>query len=184
VPHNLLVTGAPGVGKSTALKRAASRLRDRGHEVGGLVSPEVRDAEDRVGFRLVDLATGEDAVMAHVDHAEGPSVGTYRVDVDAVDRVAGPALRRAREEVDVILVDEIAPMEVASEVFVHGVRACLDVAQPLVGTVHQRSSRGFVGEVKDREDVAILEVTEQTREAIPTELVQRVTAALEGREPA
>jgi nucleoside-triphosphatase len=179
VPHNLLVTGEPGVGKSTALDEAASRLREHGYEVGGLVSPEMRDAEGRVGFRIVDLATGRDAVMAHVDREEGPSVGKYRVDVDAVDRVTEQALTAARQDADVVLVDEIAPMEVESELFVHGVRACLDVAQPLVGTIHQASSRGFLGEVEAREDVTVLEVTRQTRDAIPSQLVQRVTEALE-----
>jgi nucleoside-triphosphatase len=179
VPHNLLVTGAPGVGKSTALETAASRLREKGYTVGGLVSPEMRDAEERVGFRIVDLATGENAVMAHVNREEGPRVGKYTVDVDAVDRITIQALDQAREEADVVLVDEIAPMEVESEWFVNGVRACLDVAQPLVGTIHQASSRGFLGEVKAREDVTVLEVTRQTREAIPSQLVQRVTEALE-----
>ena len=178
MPHNLLVTGAPGVGKSTALETAASRLREKGYTVGGLVSPEMRDAEERVGFRIVDLATGENAVMAHVDHEEGPRVGKYTVDVDAVDRITIQALDQAREEADVVLVDEIAPMEVESEWFVNGVRACLDVAQPLVGTIHQASSRGFLGEVKAREDVTVLEVTRQTREAIPSQVVQRVTEAL------
>jgi nucleoside-triphosphatase len=182
VPHNLLVTGAPGVGKSTALDEAASRLREHGYEVGGLVSPEMRDAKGRTGFRIVDLATGQDAVMAHVDRDEGPSVGKYRVDVDAVDRITEQALTAAREEADVVLVDEIAPMEVESELFVAGVRACLDVGQPLVGTVHQRSSRGFLGEVKDRDDVTLLEVTEATREAVPAQLVQRAVEALDEAE--
>ena len=182
MPHNLLVTGEPGVGKSTAVDEAASRLREHGYEVGGLVSPEMRDAEGRTGFRIVDLATGQDAVMAHVDRDEGPSVGKYRVDVDAVDRITEQALTAAREEADVVLVDEIAPMEVESELFVAGVRSCLDVGQPLVGTVHQRSSRGFLGEVKDRDDVTLLEVTEATREAVPAQLVQRAVEALDEAE--
>lgn len=179
MPNNVLLTGRPGVGKSTALDEVASRLRDRGYTVGGLISPEIRDAEGRTGFRIVDLATGEDAVMAHVDNEEGPRVGKYTVDVDAVDRITEQALSQARGEADVVLVDEIAPMEVASELFVHGVRACLDVNQPLVGTVHQGSSQGFLGEVKSREDVAVLEVTRDNREAIPSQVVQRVVEALE-----
>jgi nucleoside-triphosphatase THEP1 len=48
-----------------------------------------------------------------------------------------------------------------------------------VGTIHQASSRGFLGEVEAREDVTVLEVTRQTREAIPSQVVQRVTEALE-----
>lgn len=179
MPANWLLTGPPGVGKSTALDAAASRLREQGLSVGGIVSPEMRDAEGRVGFRIVDLATGDDAVMAHVDRDQGPRVGKYRVDVDAVERVAMQALESAREDADVVLVDEIAPMETYSDLFVAGVRACLDVGQPLIGTIHQRSTSGFLGEVKDREDVTMLEVTEKTREAVPGELVRRVTGWLD-----
>lgn len=181
VPANLLVTGPPGVGKSTALDGAASMLREHGLSVGGLVSPEMRDAEQRTGFRIVDLATGEDAIMARVDREERPRVGKYTVDVDAVDRITEQALTCAREDADVVLVDEIAPMEVTSDLFVHGVRACLDVEQPLIGTIHQGSSRGFIGEVKQREDVELLEVTPKTREAIPGELTRRVLNALEDK---
>lgn len=147
--------------------------------MAGLISPEVRDAEGRVGFRIVDLATGEDEVMAHVDHDEGPRVGKYRVDVEAVDRIARQALETAREDADVVLVDEIAPMETCSDLFVHGVRACLDVEQPLVGSIHARSTSGLLGEVKDREDVVVLEVTRDNREAIPGEIVRRVAEHLD-----
>lgn len=171
---NLLVTGPPRVGKSTVLDRLVAALEAEGLDVGGVRSPEIREEGRRVGFRIVDVATGEGAVMAHRDRDRGPSVGSYRVDVDAVAQVAGPALERAREGADAAVVDEIAPMEVASDAFVEAARALLDAATPVVAAVHQRSTSGFVGEVKGREDADLVTVTGGNRDALPGELAERV----------
>jgi nucleoside-triphosphatase len=43
-----ILTGAPGVGKSTAVLRAARALKDRGLNVGGIVSKELRTSNIRV----------------------------------------------------------------------------------------------------------------------------------------
>lgn len=139
---NWLLTGPPGSGKSTALERAAEQLQDRGYAVRGLVSPEIRSLGHRVGFEIVDLASDESATLAHMDRDQGPSVGKYRVDVEAVDRISEQAIgEEAREAADVILIDEIAPMEVMSDVFVDETRTCLDAELPVIGTVHQRGPR-------------------------------------------
>lgn len=181
MPANWLLTGPPGSGKSTALERAADQLADRGYTVRGLVSPEIRSIGHRVGFEIVDLASGASATLAHMDRDEGPSVGKYRVDVDAVDRISEQAIgEKARKAADVILIDEIAPMEVYSDVFVDETRACLDAELPVIGTVHQRSTSGALGEIKDRGDVEILEVSEATRDELPGELVERVASASGG----
>lgn len=171
---NLLVTGPPRVGKSTVLDELVEVLESEGLDVGGVRSPELREEGRRVGFEIRDVATGEAAVMAHRDRDEGPSVGSYRVDVDAVARVAGPALERARREADAAVVDEIAPMEVASDAFVEACRALLDAQVPTVAAVHQRSTRGFVGAVKGRADATLVTVTEANRDDLPGDLARRV----------
>jgi nucleoside-triphosphatase len=174
VSANVFLTGPPRVGKSTALKEAASRLREQGITVGGVKSPDVRDSQGRVGFRFVDVATGEDAILAHVDREKGPKVGKYRVNVDGVDRVSERAFDRVLDEVDVALIDEVAPMELYSDVFVAKVREVLEADVSVIGTVHQRSSKGLIGEVKRRNDAAVLKITETNRDAMPGQLVNRV----------
>lgn len=171
---NLLITGPPGCGKSTVLSRTADRLTREGLAVGGLVAPQMTTLGARVGFRIEDLASGQGEVMAHVDHREGPRVGKYRVNVEAVDRISELSLATAREEADVIVIDEIAPMEVFSDVFIEEVRACLDGDQPVLAAIHRNATDGFIGEVKARSDIQLVPVGERNRDDLPAELAQRV----------
>lgn len=174
MPHNLLVTGPPRSGKTTVINRAVDRLEARGYRVGGVVSPDRRANGERVGFDIRDAMTGEAATLAHVDRATGPAIGKYRVDVDAVETLSEAAFLRASEHADVTVVDEIAPMEVASESFVDHVRRALDDDQPVLGTVHYRSSSGFIGAVKGRDDTTVVEVSQENRDALPAELTTRI----------
>ena len=46
----LVITGAPGIGKTTAVIHIARTLKDKGINVGGIVSRELRFNNMRVGF--------------------------------------------------------------------------------------------------------------------------------------
>lgn len=178
MPTNHLVTGAPGSGKTTVVERTVDLLAEAGYEAGGVYCPEVREDGERVGFDIRDATTGESRTLARVDRETGPSVGKYRVAVGNVDAVAATAIERAREEADVVVVDEIAPMEVASDAFCRRVRRALDSEVPVVAAIHRRSKSGFVGEVKERADVELFAVTPETRDDLPAELAERVRAML------
>ena len=153
MPNNYLVTGPPRSGKTTVVQTLVDHLDERGYRAGGIFCPELREDGERVGFEIVDVMTGDSRVLAHVDRSAGPSVGKYRV-----------------------VVDEIAPMEVHSGEFVRGVRRVLDADDPLVAAIHYRSATGFIGEVKDRDDVETFEVREETRERLPERLEEHVLA--------
>lgn len=175
---NALVTGPPRSGKSTALERTVSRLRADGDAVGGLSSPELREDGDRVGFELVDVATGERATLAGVDRDEGPRVGTYRVDVAAVDRLAGDAIPRALDEADCVVIDEIAPMQLHSDRFVRETRRALESSVPVLAAVKGDGTDGFLGEVKERSDATRFVVEPETRDALPQRLAAWARARL------
>ncbi|WP_290819030.1 nucleoside-triphosphatase [Halovivax sp.] len=174
MPHNALVTGPPRSGKTTAIRPAVDRLRADGYAVGGIYCPEMREDGDRVGFEIVDVHTGARETMAHVDFREGPSVGKYRVDVGAVDAVAGAAIPAAVADADCVVIDEIAPMELASDRFVAETRAALDADVPVLAAIAEGGTRGFLGEVKAREDVETVRVESETRDALPARLADRV----------
>lgn len=175
---NYLLTGSPGSGKTTIIQRVRDSLEARDYRAGGIFCPDLRSDGDRVGFEIVDLATGDARVLAHVDRAEGPQVGTYRVNVAAVDAICSSAFPRAFDRADFLIVDEIAPMEVYSDEFVQQVRRALDSDLPLLAAIHYRSTKGFIGEVKGRDDIELFEVTDDTRDDLTETVTDRLLRSL------
>ena len=162
----LLITGPPGVGKTTAIRAVASELA--GARLGGFFTEEMRSRGARRGFELVTF-DGQRAVMAHVDRRGGPRVGKYGVDAAVLETTARTSLAVDRE-IDVYLVDEIGKMECLSPGFVAAMRALLDTGRPVVATIGERGG-GFIDEVKRRPDVTLWRLTRDNRDAVPARVL-------------
>jgi nucleoside-triphosphatase len=170
----LLITGPPKIGKSTAINRLVHLLRERGIVVGGFVTHERLDHGRRVGFVVQDLA-GPEAVIAHQDYNTGIRVSRFGVDVPAFERVGIPALRRAVDQGGIVVIDEIARMELASEAFVQVVERVINAPRPVVASVHVRA-HPFTDALKQRAEVELLTLTLDNRDAVPDILLSRLTS--------
>ena len=165
----LLLTGPPGSGKTTALRRAAERLR--GWRLGGFYTEEIRRRGERRGFRAMTF-DGDSWDLARVDRPGAPRVGRYGVDLDVMETLA--ARLDPGRAVDAWLVDEIGKMECLSPPFVTAMRRLLDGRAPVVATVGQRGG-GFVAEVKQRPDAELRTLSRGTRDALPEAIAEWVT---------
>ena len=170
----LLLTGRPGIGKTSVLRATARKLA--GFQLLGFYTEEIRAGRERRGFRLVTFS-GEEAVIAHVD-LPAPRVGKYGVDVTVIDRFAA-TLHDSPDRSAIYLIDEIGRMECLSAAFVEGTRHLLDSGRPLVATIAQRGG-GFIDEVKRRRDVEVWTVSRATRDTLPDKVVAWIQAALNG----
>ena len=160
-PHVLLITGPPGSGKTTVIRRAADGLRGEG--LRGFYTEEIRERGERRGFRLVSF-NGTVRIIAHVDFPASHRVGKYGVDVRAIDNAA--ALLRPDPEARIYLVDEIGKMECLSQRFVVAVRALMASGLPTVATVSARGG-GFMAEVKRQPACELWHVTYGNRDELP-----------------
>jgi len=167
IPQILLITGAPGVGKTTALRKVAKNLGGAG--TCGFYTEEMRDNGTRCGFRLVGF-DGSRGIVAHVDFPYGQRVGKYGVDVEALDRLAGAALA-LRKDCRTYLVDEIGKMECLSPAFVAAMRAIINSGRPLVATVAS-SGKGFIREVKTLGGIELVVATPRNRDTLPTYVLE------------
>lgn len=174
VPRHVLLTGRPGVGKTTAVRRLAARLTPS-LRVGGFVTEEIREEGERQGFRALAPDDGDGRIIAHREIGDGPRVGSYGVDVEAVDGLAEAALDPERD-VDVWLVDEIGRMECLSDRFVAAVRRLLDDDRPVVATVGAGGTE-FMEAVRRREDAELWRVTRENRDALPARVERRIREA-------
>jgi len=55
---SFFVTGQPGIGKTTIVIKVVDMLRMKGFKVGGMMTREVREEGRRVGFEVMDIASG------------------------------------------------------------------------------------------------------------------------------
>jgi len=163
--RKILLTGRPGVGKTTVLIDTIRELEGRGLRVGGMVSREVRDGGVRVGFEISDLASGHKGWLAHVEQPEGPQIGKYRVNLKDLVEIGVNAINSAARDstISVIVIDEIGPMELCSEDFKSAVEKAVEAAKPLVGTIHYKARSTLIGSIRSRLDVKVIEITHDNR---------------------
>jgi nucleoside-triphosphatase len=171
-PRALLLTGPPGIGKTTVIRRVAAGLA--GRRVRGFTTEEIREAGERQGF-AIEAVGGERLVLAHVKSDSRHRLGRYGVETAALGRIVDSALA-LDAAADVYLVDEIGKMECLSPSFVGAITRLLDSANLLVATVALRGA-GFIEEVKRRPGTELWTVTRASRDALP----ERVIAWLASR---
>ncbi len=132
----IVITGRPGSGKSTLARALAEELRKRGLRVCGISCPDVRVSGKRVGFRVEDIETGEGVWLARVEGCDGPKVGRYRVCFEA-EEFAVNVLNKAME-CDVVLIDEIGPMELKLPKLRETMLKVINSNKPFIAVVHLR----------------------------------------------
>lgn len=179
---NFLVTGRPGIGKTTCLRRVAEILSSRHVVVGGMLTLEVREGGVRRGFEIVDLLSGRRGVLASVDITGGPRVGKYVVNLRDLVEVGVAAVHAALEKASVVIVDEIGPMELFSREFQDAVKRALDSPKPVAASIHERAGASPFGrEVLSRSDVELHQLTLANREKAPVEIARKIAAVLAGQ---
>jgi len=165
---NIFLTGTPGSGKTTIIRRVLARLS---RPAGGFYTREIREGGARKGFEIITL-DGKRGILAHVEIRSQKRVSKYGVDTAALDRLAIPAIQNAVLQKKVVVIDEIGPMEVLSAQFRQSALEALQSDASVFGTIVQRSTP-FTDQIKSQSDVNLIEVTPENREELP-EIILRL----------
>ena len=166
---NILLTGRPGIGKTTLIKRLieASSLSK-----GGFYTEEVREEGQRVGFSLTTL-DGKKSLLAHIKIRSSYRVGRYGVDIDTFEAIGVESITNAISGNELIIIDEVGRMELFSRKFREVVLQALKTNR-VVATI--KKGRGyFIDEIKSRKDVKVIEVNLENRETLFSKLTKIVT---------
>ena len=171
---HLLITGRPGVGKTTLFRQLARALEPF-HPVG-FYTEEIREGGSRLGFAAVSL-DGRRQLLSHVQLPGPPRVGRYGVDIAGFEQfLAGVNLQQAPSSL--IMIDEIGKMETCSLNFRSTLTGLLESSKVIVATIALRGG-GLIGAIKQRSDCTLVEVTPSNRERLLAELTDRIRRELQ-----
>ncbi len=182
--RHFFVTGPPGVGKTTIILKTVDILRKMGFKVGGMLSREVRHAGIRIGFEVIDLETGQKGWLAHIDQPEGPRVSKYGINLKDLENIGAGSILRALNNAQIIVVDEVGPMELHSQMFKKAVAQAINSEKPVLGVVHYRARDSLIGQLRKRDDIEILEVTHGNRTYLHNLIIEKVAQFLNGSQTA
>ena len=174
-----LVTGSPGVGKSTAMSKVVLKLKSAGVIVGGCTTSEKRSGGARTGFEIRDLSSGKTGELATATSRVGPRVGRYRVNLTDLANIGGGALATASSTSELIVVDEVGPMELVSPEFRKGVRMCIESGKPMLAVVHERLEDDLLSDLRGKAE-AIITLTVENRDEAVDELAEALLKAVGG----
>jgi len=144
-----------------------------------MISREVREGGVRVGFEIMDFSTGQRGWLAHINQPTGPKVSKYRVNLTDLDAIGVSSILDAIRNADVIIVDEIGPMELFSSAFRDAVVQAVESNKPVLGTIHYGLRNSLVDSVKKREDAEIFHVTYENRETLHNLIIDKVVQSLQ-----
>ncbi|MBT6971600.1 MAG: nucleotide kinase [Euryarchaeota archaeon] len=175
------ITGLPRSGKSAVMAKVVKMLGDerrkelmnRGHDldtielIGGMRTEPIIVNGERVGYKCISINTGDEGVMAHKDIDSRLRILGFGIDTTELERVGVPAIEYARDNCEIIVIDEIGKYAVESDDFVQAVRSALEEDKPTIMALHKKSRHPLLQDIRRRDDARILEVTPVNRALLP-----------------
>ena len=156
---HLFLTGEKRVGKSTLLKQI---LEKHHGAIGGFFTVKSNEVlADCVSVHLLRAGT------ADVPTEENLLFICRAVDDQVMERFdrMGCAALTERQDVTLLVMDELGPHEVNARVFQRTVRQALDGTIPILGIL-QKADSVFLKEIAEHPEVKLVEVTKENRDLL------------------
>lgn len=141
--------------KSLAVKRLVSGY---GHFLGGFYTREMREKNKLYGYELVSLS-GETEKLAGKDFVSGECFNKYAVNKKAVEVFAVRHIKAAAERGELLLLDELGPIFLRSEIFRNALLEILASEKDAV--FFSRSSREVGSTLEKLDNLKMIELDEK-----------------------
>ena len=165
---NILLTGVPGVGKTTLIKKLINSIS---FPKNGFYTEEIREKKQRTGFLLLTL-DGEKSILASVKIKSPYRVSKYSVDVDNFEKIGVETIKKAILAKEFIIIDEIGKMELFSKKFRDVVIKALNTGKA-IATI-KKGNDEYINKIKNRKDILLLEVNFENRDNLVSEITKIV----------
>ena len=110
-PQLVFVSGESGSGKTTWCKQIISDVRQKGMQVGGLLSPAIFRDGEKVGIDLVNLSSGEKRQLAELREKYQPQATIKKWLMDPETITWANESLQLTGFCDLLVIDELGPLE-------------------------------------------------------------------------
>lgn len=135
-----------------------------------MLARDKRIKDNRIGFELLDMGSGRVGMLAD-ETGTGPQLGKYKVRLDDLDQVGAKAIEDAMDK-DLIIVDEVGPMELSSRRFISALERALATDKPMLVVLHQWSTHPLAKKI--RKNFRVITVTKENRDTLREELTNEL----------
>ena len=167
---NILITGLPGIGKTTLVKKLSEELKHL--RPAGFYTAEIREEGERKGFELISL-DGKRGLLSHKNIKSPFRVGQYRVDIESFENFLD-SIPFFDPPNRLIIIDEIGKMECLSEPFKNLLKKIFDSGKLVIATIALKGS-GLIAEIKERHDTKLFEMTKYNRDSLLLEILRETS---------
>jgi nucleoside-triphosphatase THEP1 len=109
----VLLVGDRQSGKTTTCQRLAEAMRARGLPVAGVIAPAVQTAGRRVGYDVLDLATGRATRLATLAAPGAEQIGRFHFLAEGLALGRDALASAITQSCPLTIVDEVGPLELA-----------------------------------------------------------------------
>ncbi len=161
----IFLTGAPGVGKTTCVLKIYETLSIYKFKVGGFISKEIREEGRRTGFKMINLSDGSEGILADINSKTPYKIGRYYVRLDELNKFIDGLY--PIDDYDVIIIDEIGPMEMLSNKFKKLIEDVLTSDIPAILTIHVNYASNIKRHFKTSKPNVLYKLTRENRDGMP-----------------
>ncbi|CAG7835566.1 unnamed protein product [Allacma fusca] len=169
VLKHVVLTGPPGVGKTTLVQKVCKALESKSIPICGFVTQEVREHGQRIGFQIITM-DGKVGTLSSVKS----KIGMYGVELQEFESVALPIFQKEPQPGSILIIDEIGKMEMFSKRFQVAVREAFTSDLTILATIPIPKGKpiALVEEVRQNPNSKLFQIDRSNRNTVLLDILK------------
>jgi nucleoside-triphosphatase THEP1 len=165
----ILVVGPRFSGKSRFVENLLPKIRESGLRLAGFLQRGVFDETGvKIGYDLVSVEDDSAVTLARRSALEGP----WEFRDEAFEKAAG----LVREDADVIILDEIGPLEISGGGHAETMHQALSTGAAVLIVVREELEEHFFKHMPDTRDVHVVHFSPEAEESLSGQILSLLMA--------
>lgn len=172
----IILSGEPGIGKSTILEKVLAQCKMHNKSVHGCIVKEVQSSGIRSGFKIHYLPSYKETLLACCKKRLSLKyISKFSVNLNAIEGELIPFMNHmSLDKVsDIFIFDEIGRMQNLSPGFLLAVDSLLSVKKPIIATI-VHDDEIWARKYKNHPDYLHITVTHKNRDSLSSFIYEKI----------